>query len=112
MKKNMLPDAALDAIAGRFRALGEPMRLRILRSLQEGEKTVGQLVDELEAGQANVSKHLKVLLDNRIVRRRSEGTSAFYAIADPIIFKLCDLVCSSVTEDLTAAARALGLRVR
>ena len=56
-----LPPQTVDLIAQRFRAMGEPMRLRLLMSLQAGERTVSELVEEHETSQANISKHLHVL---------------------------------------------------
>jgi DNA-binding transcriptional ArsR family regulator len=107
MKKTELTPEALELIAARFRVLAEPMRLRILHALGDREVTVGELVEELEAGQANVSKHLGLLLDASIVRRRKEGLNAFYSVADATIFELCDLVCSSLGERLAAQRGAV-----
>jgi ArsR family transcriptional regulator len=61
-RKHYLPEAALDQVAERFKALSEPMRLRLVYALMDGEKTVSQLVRETGALQANVSKHLGILL--------------------------------------------------
>ena len=91
MKKKDLTPEALELIAARFRVLSEPMRLRILHAIGEGEMTVTELVEGLEAGQANVSKHLGVLLDAGVVARRKEGLNAYYSIADETIFQLCEL---------------------
>ncbi len=85
----------LELIARRFRILGEPLRLRILQELQTGQKTVNELVSELDGNQPNVSKHLQILSDGGLVSRRREGTSIVYAISDPMVFKLCELVCKS-----------------
>lgn len=85
----------LDLVARRFRTLGEPYRLRILQELEAGEKSVGELVASLDGNQPNVSKHLQILSDAGLIGRRREGTSIFYAISDPMVFKLCALVCSS-----------------
>jgi len=93
-----LSDKMLDLIAKRFRMLGEPYRLRILHELQSGEKTVSELVDALEGNQPNVSKHLQLLHEAGLVGRRREGNSIFYAIGDPMVFKLCDLVCRSQAQ--------------
>ncbi len=82
-------------VARRFRYLGEPFRLRILQSLSISEKTVTELVRDLEANQPNVSKHLNLLLEDGLVARRKQGTSCIYSVADPIISTLCDLVCRS-----------------
>ncbi len=88
----------LDLVARRFRTLGEPYRLRILQELEAGEKSVGELVAAMDGNQPNVSKHLQVLFDGGLISRRRAGTSIFYAIGDPMVFKLCALVCSSETE--------------
>lgn len=98
MSEIVLSDRTLELVARRFRSLGEPFRLRILQSLSRSEKSVTELVEELEAGQTNVSKHLQLLLDGGLVARRKQGTSNIYSIADPMIHTLCDLVCRSVTE--------------
>ena len=106
--KEMTPET-FELVADRFRLLAEPMRLRILHALIDREMTVGELVEALEAGQANVSKHLGLLLGAGIVRRHKEGSNAFYAIADESIFALCELVTSSLDAWL-ASQRAAVVR--
>lgn len=93
-----MSDRMIDLVARRFRTLGEPYRLRILQELEEGERSVGQLVAALDGNQPNVSKHLRILADGGLIGARREGTSIFYAISDPMVFKLCALVCGSETE--------------
>lgn len=82
-------ESRLDEIAGRFRILGEPLRLRLLFQLKEGEVSVTELSLRLATTQPNVSKHLKVLLNAGIVRRRQFKNSAFYSLADQSVFALC-----------------------
>ncbi len=106
-----LSDTALDMVATRFRSLGEPMRLKILRLLEGGEMSVGQLVDRLQCSQANVSKHLKVLVSAGVLSRRARGTSALYSICDPIILKICDTICSGTADNLKTQAEGFGLRL-
>ena len=80
---SLVPDALLDRVAQRFRVLGDASRLAIVRLLVErGEASVGEVVDAVGMSQANVSKHLRLLLDAGIVSRRREGTSAYYAVVD------------------------------
>lgn len=100
--KRRLSGAALGMVAERFKALSEPMRLRLLYALMDGEKSVSELVRETGSVQANVSKHLSVLLDAGVLSRRKQGTSAYYRIADESIFELCDLVCGSIHDRLAA----------
>lgn len=101
-------DETLQAIADRFKALGEASRLRILNALRKGEKTVTELVEELEMGQANVSRHLSLLRRHGMVARRKEGARRPYRIADPDIFELCELMCGRLEEELEERRRALG----
>jgi ArsR family transcriptional regulator len=95
-----LSEEAFALIAARFRALAEPMRLKILHALGDREVSVGELVEATGAGQANVSKHLGVLLDAHLVVRRKEGLNVLYRVADESVFDLCDAVCRSVGERL------------
>lgn len=106
--KRKLSGAALEKVAERFKALSEPMRLRLLYGLMNGEKTVSELVRETGGVQANVSKHLSVLLDAGILGRRKQGTSSYYRIVDESIFELCDLVCGSIHDRLVAELDELG----
>jgi DNA-binding transcriptional ArsR family regulator len=96
----VLPDTAIDRIALYFRALSDPMRLRILNSLRERERSVGELAQIAGCSQANASKHLRVLAEAGIVSRTASGTSILIGIADPIIYDLCTLVCDSISRDL------------
>ena len=98
LSKLALSDNMLQLVAHRFRMLGDATRLRILQSLEEGEQSVGEIVLRLSGNQSNISKHLQALHDAGLLSRRRRGNSIFYAIADPTIFKLCDLVCHSASE--------------
>lgn len=96
--KLAMSDKILEQVARRFRYLGEPFRPRILKLLAGGEKSVGELVEALRGNQPKVSKHLQQMYDGGLISRRKEGASNFYAIADPMILELCDLVCQSIAE--------------
>lgn len=97
-----IPDEFLDQVAEKFRMLGDPTRLSILRALMAGEKNVGTVVAETGQNQANVSKHLKMLTESGLVRRRKEGLQVFYRLSDPLIEKLCTLVCGAILEQARA----------
>src|SRR5690349_16347674 len=96
-----LPAPLVDLIAQRFRVLGEPMRIRLLDALRDGEATVQELEDAIGASQQNVSKHLGVLLQAGVVARRKEGNFSVYSIADPAIFSLCEVVCGGLHRRVT-----------
>ena len=101
-RRSLLPDlsdAQFEAIGRLFSVLAEPMRLKILRQLESGPLSVGELVEALDATQANVSKHLTVRYDARLVDRARDGAFVRYSIADPVIFNLCRLVCGKLARD-------------
>jgi len=79
-------------LAEYFSILGQPMRLQLLNLLRDGEKRVQELVEASETSQANVSKHLKLMLQAGILRCRRQGTSAYYSVEDDLIFELCSMV--------------------
>lgn len=91
----MIHGKMIDLVARRFQILGDPCRLRILQALQHEAMTVNQIVEAIDASQPNVSKHLQILFDAGLVGRQRSGNSIFYSIADPVVFKLCDMVCRS-----------------
>ena len=97
-----LPDELAELIARRFRVIGEPMRIRMLDRLREGELRVNELSEALGASQQNVSKHLAVLADVGILARRKQGTHVYYRIIDEGVFALCEQVCGSVQQQLRA----------
>jgi DNA-binding transcriptional ArsR family regulator len=97
-----LPDELAELIARRFRVMGEPMRIRLLDRLREGEASVNELTVALGASQQNVSKHLAVLAEVGILGRRKEGTHAYYRIVDEGVFALCEQVCGSLQQQLRA----------
>ena len=103
-----LPEALAELIAGRFRVLGDPMRIRVLDLLRDGEATVNDLTVALGTSQQNISKHLRVLLDARIVDRERRGTSAYYSIADDAVFELCEHVCGGLHRQVEELAAILG----
>jgi DNA-binding transcriptional ArsR family regulator len=95
-----LPEPLVDLVAERFRVLGEPMRIKLLDRLREGEATVGELQEALGASQQNISKHLGILRAAGMVARRKEGNLARYSISDPGVFELCEQVCGGVRRQL------------
>lgn len=96
--KQLTPDQ-LRHIAERFKALAEPSRLEILHALRAGERTVSELLAATGLGQANVSRHLQMLHGAGFVRRRKDGVSSYYRLADPEVFRLCELMCGRLEAE-------------
>ncbi len=92
-----LPAPLVERIAERFRVLGEPMRIRLLEAMLEGERSVTELQELTGASQQNVSQHLGVLLRARIIERRKQGNFSFYSICGPRGLRRC---VSEVSEGL------------
>jgi len=89
--------SALNLVADFFKVLSEGSRLNIVCSLRGGAKNVSQIIEQTNLGQANVSKHLKILAQAGIVSRTQKGINVYYQIANPFVFELCDLVCNSLS---------------
>jgi ArsR family transcriptional regulator len=96
--ESKLSPEALQLVASRFRVLGEPMRLRLLQFLMDGEKNVTDLVRLAKTTQANVSRHLALLLQHHMVEKRREGNNIYYRLTDPSIFQLCRIVCGNLQK--------------
>lgn len=104
MSKSVLSDEALELVAHRFAVLAEPMRLRLIQALFDGEMNVTELVGATGGTQANISRHLQTLIAAHVLARRKEGLQVFYRISDPTISKLCALVCGSLEKSLAKQA--------
>ncbi|AGU53060.1 transcriptional regulator, ArsR family [Variovorax paradoxus B4] len=103
-----LSDDALVQVAAYFQALAEPTRLQILNFLRQQERNVGELAQLCGYSSANISRHLALLTQHGLVSRQARGNSAYYRIADPAVYELCDLVCGNIARQLerTAPKRA------
>lgn len=88
---------ATHSITDRLAALGEAIRLRILRLLEAQELSVGEVAKVVQLPQSTVSRHLKILLDGGWLERRSHGTATYYRL---------------VLDDLAPPLRALWVTVR
>lgn len=97
-RKAVLSRDALEVLARRFRALGDPTRLALLQALFQQERTVQELCTLTETSQANASKHLALLLEQGLVARRRDGLFTRYRIADATLEQLCRVVCGSLAE--------------
>jgi DNA-binding transcriptional ArsR family regulator len=99
---------SLETVARLFGVLSEPTRLEILQMLRHGPLSVSELVAELDAKQANVSKQLGILYSAGLLARKRDGNLVLYSIAEPMIFQLCDLVRGKIRRDAERQLAALG----
>ncbi len=96
----------LEHVAEIFRVLGDPSRLEILQTLMSGPKNVTKVAKQTGKGQANVSKHLALLADAKLIRRTRLGTQVIYEVSEPLVNKLCDLVCGAIQKKLTRQVKS------
>lgn len=97
-----------------FRALGHPVRVRVLELLRDGERSVGDLQDALDMESSGTSQHLSAMRKQGLLDTRREGTSVYYRVRDPRTFQLLEVARQILTshleetqallDDLTAAA--------
>jgi len=97
-----LPSAPLpaDLVAKYFRGLGDPTRLRILELLREdGELSVGALVERLDLPQPQISNHLACLRWCGFVEARREQRTVYNRIADQRVLKMLDLAQAMLADN-------------
>lgn len=98
-----------------FAVIAESTRRRILRSLHDGDKAVGELVEELEVSQPTVSKHLKVLREAGLVSMRAQGQKRFYSLVAAPLEAVAEwvlafgLASDAVEERVPATVTAAGV---
>ena len=81
-----------------FALLSQPTRLKILYAVCQGERTVNDIVAEVESTQANVSRQPNMLYRARILARRKEGSQVYYRIEDERTVELCRMVCGRMAS--------------
>jgi DNA-binding transcriptional ArsR family regulator len=93
--------------ASMFRALGHPVRIRILEILTQGERTVSQLQAELELDSSGTSQHLTALRNQHLLQSRRAGTSVYYSLRDPRVSQLLAVAKQILTSALEDSHRLL-----
>lgn len=87
------------------KTLANPKRLEIIAALKDGELSVGELVERLGITKANVSQHLSVLRQRKVVGTRRDGVNIFYRIENPKIIQACGLMKAVLMEQLEDSER-------
>ena len=82
------------------KTLANPIRLAILHSLRDGEKSVNELTEILGISQSNLSQHLALMRQKGILKTRKQGTSIFYSVTNPKINQACDMVREVLLDQL------------
>src|SRR3954453_13200987 len=95
-------------VASRARALSDPTRVRILTVLARSESPVGHVAQSLATQQSTVSKHLQVLFNAGLVRRRREASTVIYSLAAPALLEVMQFLSTRALPE----AHEVGAPVR
>lgn len=80
----------IDEISRIFKLLSDKTRLKILLSLEKGERNVTTIASTVEMEQSAVSHQLKLLRENRMVRSRRAGKTVYYQLDDEHVFDILE----------------------
>lgn len=108
-RENTIPSInadKFDLIASQFRVLGEPVRLKLLNTLQGGERTVNELAALARTTQANASRLLRVLTESGFVERQRRSSFVYYSLADESVVALCNILKVKLQEDFKNKSQA------
>lgn len=85
--------ARLEKAAEVLKAVAHPVRLKIIVSLQSGERTVSDLYQTLGTAQAYMSQQLSLMKSKGVVRARRDGNQVYYALTNPKVLQIIHCVC-------------------
>jgi ArsR family transcriptional regulator len=83
-----------------FNALSDPIRLEILDFLRDSEKCVCEITPHLNLVQPLVSRHLKILKNAGLVKRRKQSTWHYYSLTDERIIELIDKLTPDLADSI------------
>ena len=98
-------DEVFESAAEVFRVMSAPMRLKIISSLCNGEKNVGELLREIKTTQPNMSQHLNTLYQSGVLGKRRDGVQIFYRIINDRVVTLCRAVCTQIAIETGSESR-------
>lgn len=97
-------------IAKKFKALSEPVRLRILWMLrQSGTQHVNELASELDVSQPTISKHLAILTSEGFLQLERRGSYRYYSLKDDSVAAICDLICQQLERENAALSHSIEM---
>lgn len=93
-------DEMMQIVAHRFKVMSEPLRLKILQLLKNGEKSVGEIAGILHLKHGTASANLNALAKASLVTSRREGTKIYYRITNQMVLKICDVACECIHKEI------------
>ncbi len=102
MPETSSEDKVFAAVAELFSVLSTPIRLKIISAVCHHERTVSQLLAEIDTTQPNMSQHLATLYRSGVLAKRREGTQMVYSLRSERVATLCRAVCTQVAIELSS----------
>lgn len=96
----MAEDIVVKLTADFFKTLAHPIRIKILHSLEQGERCVCEIIEELDIEQSNLSQHLSVMKKQGILDSRKDGQKMFYHIAYPSVLDVIGAAERTLSEQI------------
>ena len=93
-------DLVFESAAELFGLLSTPVRLKIISAVCNGERSVSELLAQIDTTQPNMSQHLATLYRAGVLGKRREGTQIFYRLQSQRVATLCRAVCNQVALEL------------
>ena len=93
-----------------FGVLSSPVRLKVLNMLCDGERSVNELLAQIDTTQPNLSQHLNLMYRSGILSRTKVGTQVIYKIGSKTAAGLCRSVCTQIAIDLDEPPTASKVR--
>ena len=93
-----------------FGVLSSPVRLKVLNMLCDGQRSVNELLAQIDTTQPNLSQHLNLMYRSGILSRTKVGTQVIYKISSKTAAGLCRSVCTQIAIDLDEPPTATKVR--
>lgn len=102
-----MPERLAEFKAEFFKALANPLRIRILDCLRDGAKAVNEISTRLGVGPTNISQQLAILRTKNLVTANKTGSNVYYEVRDPRIFELLNVAREIFSQQLTEVRQTL-----
>lgn len=94
------------------KVFSHPKRLELIDKLRDGEMSVGELSEKLQITPANLSQHLAMMRERKILVTRKEGNNVYYSVANPRLFQAFDILREMLFEQFRGDAALLGAALK
>jgi len=108
LKRGLMADGSVAALAETFKLLGDATRVRILDALSRSELCVCDIARLVGLTESAVSHQLRLLRGMRVVRQRRDGRMVFYSLDDQHVVRLFEQGLEHVEERRDARASGVG----